>query len=201
MADALDSALDRLASALADPSPHEATWREAGIEFEGRLGAWAGRPSPDAIALVAREHEEVYGVPLDPSLRRFWNRFDGIAVGERFPGAPTGAPGEIAWADLAAIGEPVLWPVDRHGRHFEVADIHAGDRRLFAFGELADSGWLALAVGTSGPPLVVWQDIEANLVPPHVIANDLAKFLGKFVDADLRLQRLLRTMKTPGWGE
>lgn len=198
----IDTAIARLDDALRHPSRHVATWVSEGrIEPGARLGAWAGRPDPAALDGIALEHQERLGVPLDPQLRALWGRFDGVAVAEVWDGAPQSVEGAIAWADVIEIGEPVLWKARRQWDPFLLLDVKVpGGGSLFTFGEIADSGWIALAVGDADPAPVMWQDAESHLAPPHRIATDLATFLDAFVDAGLLLPLALRRAGAPGWG-
>lgn len=198
----IDRALERLRVALTDPTPLARPWVESGrVDDPAALAAWVGAPAPEAIDAVDRVCREQLAHPLDPMLRRLWERFDGIAIGERWEGAPAAPPGTIARADVAAIGEPVIWPAGRYGNLFDTVDVALPDDRVFvAFGEIPDSGWIGVGIGAHAPGPVFWQDVESHLVPAHRVADDVASFLEAWVDAGLHLPTLLGRVGAPGWG-
>ena len=193
------SVLDDLEAAVLGASQFTSLWRREGRIEEKELGAWIGRPDPDALASVEHQHREAFDRPLDPMLRRFYERFNGLAIAERWDDAPETPTSAGDHTDLDQIGEPTIWPIGRYADHFLFADVQSS---WFVFGEIPDSGFFLLVVdGTSEPAPVYWQDVESHLVEAFKVADHFDDFLRQWTAAGLCAPLLLQAAGVPGWGE
>jgi hypothetical protein len=88
-----------------------------------------------------------------------------------------------------ALGEPELWPARR-------ATFFDTDERLFVFGDIADSGHVALRFrGEEEHPDVVWlSDGESTPIAPS-----LGAYLGAWADAAFCIRGVLRRAGVRGW--
>jgi hypothetical protein len=143
-----------------------------------------GPPDRAALEEAASTYEETVARPFPPLLHALWSRADGMAVDKTIE--PAGPP-----VVTDALGEPQLWPA-REATFFDT------DERLFAFGEIPDSGHVALRFRGEEEqhPDVVWlSDGESTPIAPN-----LGAYLEAWADAAFRIQGVLRRARVHGWG-
>jgi hypothetical protein len=141
-----------------------------------------GPPDRAALEDTASEYEETVARPFPPLLHALWSRADGVAVEKTLE--PAGPP-----VVTDALGEPELWPARR-------ATFFDTDERLFVFGDIADSGHVALRFrGEEEHPDVVWlSDGESTPIAPS-----LGAYLEAWADAAFCIRGVLRRVGVRGW--
>ncbi len=149
-----------------------------------------GEPAPEQLTEIAAEFVEHTEHQLPKTLVAFWSVCNGVVVASY----PTDAP-RFQTIGARDLTEPSIWPVNDYGDHWQLWDSY--DDQLFVFGEIADSGVVALRITDAADPEVVWIGRREQPVP---IAASFEQFLTAWSSAAFRLQGVLTKNGVPGWG-
>jgi hypothetical protein len=180
--------LGRFVEALGQRRHLADAWRadDDGLDDDDFVAVAIGKPDRAALERVAGDYEEQLEGGFPPLLHALWSKANGVSVyTTREP------PGEVL-ASVDSLDEPGLWPAETYGEHFLDTD----DDRLFAIGEIPDSGYVALRPRPEAQPDVVWLADGRTTV----IAPSLAAYLEAWAGAAFRIQAVLRRARVPGWG-
>ncbi len=203
MRDTTVQALRHLRTALTNLPRLEAAWRHDGdLSAEESLAIEVGEPDAERLADLEREHAELTGRRLPPSLQALWSTFNGLAVSDI---DDIESHAVVHRRPARDLGEPGLWPVTVYGDHFLLIDTDLITQEQSAplihplvFGDIADVGYLLL-VEEGGAPGVYWQDRELQHAHPIKLANELGEFIHEWAESALRLPKLLRRAGVRGW--
>ncbi len=187
---AIEAVLQEWERAIADDAGRLACWLEAGeIEDDSEGGLLVGQPDQAALEQFFARFEASSNGRLPRVYFELLSRWNGIAT--RCGESRTVAPNQL--------GEPVLWPLEAYGDHFqwEAADLEGVDEP-FVFAERADSGLFLFDTMKEEAP-VFWVARGSAGVPVPVAAS-LAEFLSALAAHHFSASAVLSAAKVPGWG-
>ncbi len=193
--DILSSFLD-LAS---EPKRLTEAWRKYDqlLEATDTVMVWAGLPSEKELSRMAEVYEDRFDAKYPSELGFVLSHLNGIAIHSSEPVDREGTlPTMIPASEL---GEPNLWS-STYGDQlmFEGLDLDPSFT-FYVFGEIADSGYIALGIDQNNAPEVFWLDRELSAIKPHAVAKSLTDFFALWTESGLNLPQVLKTSHTPGW--
>lgn len=189
------SITERFSSLLNDPEGLTRAWRTAGeLDDDASVAVVVGSPEPEQLQSFSAFFERALGVPFPPTLTAALGAYNGVFL--RSAAAPS-----FRVVPAQRLSEPDLWPLEFGDLDlFDALEVDGlAGAKLVPFAEIADSGWFAFAATEADPP-VYWIDREFSTVRPFLIAPSVGGFFAQYCDASLKLSRVLKAARVPGWG-